>query len=66
LINSVYKAGKKAGAIGGKISGAGGGGFIVFVSDPDVRPRVMQKLFKSGAQVISFSFGEQGAECWRV
>ncbi len=66
LINSVYKAGKKAGAIGGKISGAGGGGFIVFVSDPDVRPRVMQKLFDSGAQVISFSFGEQGAECWRV
>src|SRR5262249_54813243 len=34
LIDSVYEAGKSAGALGGKLCGAGGGGFFLFVVPP--------------------------------
>jgi len=43
-IDEIYQAGLAAGAIGGKLLGAGGGGFMVFLVDPDSRERVRERL----------------------
>jgi len=43
-IDSIYQAGLDAGAIGGKILGAGSGGFILFFAQPEVHPIIREKL----------------------
>lgn len=45
-IDDIYQAGLDGGAIGGKLLGAGGGGFMVFLVDPGNRERVRQRLKK--------------------
>jgi len=45
-IDEIYEAGLAAGAIGGKLLGAGGGGFIVFFVEPQNRERVRERLSK--------------------
>ncbi|MBI3854235.1 MAG: kinase [Planctomycetes bacterium] len=45
-IDSIYEAGRSAGAIGGKILGAGGGGFLLFFARPEDHPRIRAKLDK--------------------
>lgn len=65
-IDAMYDTAISAGAWGGKISGAGGGGFMVFACDPDVRPSVMAALSARSIQLIPCGFSDQGAEAWRV
>ena len=43
-IDAIYEAGLAAGAIGGKLLGAGGGGFVAFFVDPEARQRVIDRL----------------------
>lgn len=43
-IDDIYETGVKAGALGGKLLGAGGGGFILFFAKPEVQPRVREAL----------------------
>jgi D-glycero-alpha-D-manno-heptose-7-phosphate kinase len=43
-IDQIYEAGREAGAIGGKLLGAGGGGFMVFVVEPEKREQVRERL----------------------
>jgi len=45
-IDEIYEAGVGAGALGGKICGAGGGGFIVFFVPPENQPKVLEALKK--------------------
>jgi D-glycero-alpha-D-manno-heptose-7-phosphate kinase len=45
-IDQIYKAAREAGAIGGKLLGAGGGGFMLFFVRPEDRPRVRERLNK--------------------
>jgi D-glycero-alpha-D-manno-heptose-7-phosphate kinase len=52
-IDDIYDAGRSAGAIGGKLLGAGGGGFIVFFVPPEKRKAVREKL----AKLIHVTFG---------
>src|SRR6185295_2298195 len=47
-IEEIYEAAKKAGATGGKISGAGGGGFMVFYCPGNTKYTVMEELRKFG------------------
>jgi D-glycero-alpha-D-manno-heptose-7-phosphate kinase len=43
-IDEIYEAGREAGAIGGKLLGAGGGGFMLFLVDPEKREQVRERL----------------------
>jgi len=43
-IDEIYEAGRAAGALGGKLLGAGGGGFMVFLVEPDRRETVRERL----------------------
>ncbi len=65
-IDEVYAAAMQAGARGGKISGAGGGGFMFFLTDPTRRFAVQDALRRNGAEVVNFSFVEEGMRAWSV
>lgn len=65
-LETIYETAKKAGAIGGKISGAGGGGFMMFYTEIDKRYAVIRALNNLGGSVINYQFTETGVERWTV
>ena len=65
-INELYDGAIEAGALGGKMSGAGGGGFMLFVCDPLHRYAVQEALLKAESQIVSLSFVEPGVRTWTV
>ena len=64
-IDSLYNAAISKGALGGKISGAGGGGFMYFICKYDKKVDVIQELKKRGAEVTDFMFEPHGVTTWR-
>jgi len=66
IIDRIYDEALKSGAIGGKISGAGGGGFMFFYTEFDKKVSVINRLKELGVQVLPFSFVEDGATAWEV
>lgn len=65
-IDEMYEEAKKAGAIGGKISGAGGGGFMMIYCRFDRRHKVAERLEQLGGKMIDFQFEEHGLQTWRM
>jgi D-glycero-alpha-D-manno-heptose-7-phosphate kinase len=65
-IEKLYAAARAAGAIGGKISGAGGGGFMMFVCAPEDRWGLLRALNAEGGRASAVKFTEQGCETWRA
>jgi len=65
-IEEVYNAAKKAGATGGKISGAGGGGFMIFYCPGNTRHAVIETLNTFGGEVKKYSFTKYGLTTWSV
>jgi len=63
-IEKAYEMAMKAGAVSGRISGAGGGGFIIFMADPIRKIEVIRALEGSGGRVFRFHFCEEGAQAW--
>ena len=58
-IDALYDRGMKAGALGGKLLGAGGGGFLVFYVEPDAQASVLKAM--DGLLHIPFRFENDGA-----
>jgi D-glycero-alpha-D-manno-heptose-7-phosphate kinase len=56
----------KAGAIAGKVSGAGGGGFIMFVVEPTKKMDVVSALKQLDGFVMPFQFTDGGAHGWKI
>lgn len=65
-IESIYDAAKAAGATGGKISGAGGGGFMIFYCPGNTRYAVINTLNNFGGEVKKYSFTKYGLTSWTV
>ena len=66
MIDSIYDTAMAAGAYAGKVSGAGGGGFMMFMVDPVRRLDVINALKKHEGQVVNFHFTKNGTQSWRV
>lgn len=56
----------QAGAKAGKVSGAGGGGFIMFVIEPTRKKEVEEALKKLDGFVMPFNFSDGGAHGWKI
>src|SRR5918998_1572371 len=65
-IDELYETARKHGALGGKISGAGGGGFMFFYCDFKSKHLVAEQLERLGAQVVEFDFDFGGLQTWEV
>jgi len=63
-IEEIYEAAKNAGAAGGKISGAGGGGFMIFYCPANSRYNVIETLNKFGGEVKPYQFTKSGLRTW--
>jgi len=66
LFEDVYNCALNAGAIGGKISGAGGGGYIFFYCPNDTRYNVIESLASFGGSVRRFEFTKKGLKTWKI
>ena len=66
VIDNIYETAIKAGASGGKISGAGGGGFFMFYCPSNKRYHAISALQKLGGEFRRFRFTNLGAESWIV
>jgi D-glycero-alpha-D-manno-heptose-7-phosphate kinase len=66
LIDSACEKAINAGAYSAKVSGAGGGGFIIFVVDPAKRSRVVNALNSLGGNVVNFHFVKNGVKGWKI
>jgi D-glycero-alpha-D-manno-heptose-7-phosphate kinase len=63
-IEELYALAFANGAVGGKVSGAGGGGFMMFIVPPHRRIDVIRALNASGADAGGVHFTSDGAESW--
>lgn len=66
LIDNVYDAAMAAGASGGKISGAGGGGFMFFYCPSTTRYRVIDALAAFGGKAKRYEFVNEGLKTWTM
>ena len=66
IIQEAFDAAMAAGAVAGKVSGAGGGGFIMLMVPPVRKMAVVRALEGLPGKVVPFQFTERGAHAWRV
>jgi D-glycero-alpha-D-manno-heptose-7-phosphate kinase len=60
FIDEIYETARKSGAVGGKILGAGGGGFMLLFADPALQPKIKSKLKK--LLYVPFKFENLGSQ----
>lgn len=61
-IDALYELAVRSGALGGKITGAGGGGFLLLFCEPQHQERVRQAMAAEGLKEMTFNFDFQGAQ----
>lgn len=61
-IDLLYEKACQAGALGGKITGAGGGGFLLLYCEPASQEAVRRTMLQEGVQEMAFAFDFQGAQ----
>lgn len=66
LMDEIYETAKAAGATGGKISGAGGGGFMIFYCPGTCKHAVISALEKYGGRHRRYQFVEHGLMTWSI
>lgn len=65
-IDQIYDAAIEAGALAGKVSGAGGGGFMLFFVPTERRMDVIRSLNQFEGQVSNCHFTKHGTQAWKV
>ena len=66
LIEEVHAIAEKAGMLAGKVSGAGGGGFIMMFVDPVRRMEVIRALEPTAGRISQCHFTEHGTQGWKI
>jgi len=62
LVDECYEAARKNGALGGKLIGAGGGGFLMFYCHNSDKPRLSEVMKKMGLRPMRFHFDFEGGK----
>ena len=62
LIDEMIKVTRRAGSTGAKVCGAGGGGCVVFLVEPDAKEKVAKVITETGAQVLDAKVAPQGVK----
>jgi D-glycero-alpha-D-manno-heptose-7-phosphate kinase len=65
-LDQIYEDAKSNGAIGGKLLGAGGGGFFLFYVPPFLKHQLISHFESSGIKTRPFRFEPQGLQAWTV
>lgn len=65
-IEELYATARRLGALGGKVTGAGGGGYMFFCCPFDRKHLIAEALEKQGARVVPFNFDGDGLRTWEV
>tara|TARA_Y100000768_G_C23716354_1_gene558208 strand:- start:322 stop:666 length:345 start_codon:yes stop_codon:yes gene_type:complete len=65
-IDNIYNSVIDSGALAGKISGAGGGGFMLFFVPPEKRMDVIRTLNKFDGEVSNCHFTKNGSQVWKI
>lgn len=66
VIEDMYEEARRLGVIGGKISGAGGGGFMFLYCPFDRKPAVSERMVQMGGQILPMAFEPDGVQAWPV
>lgn len=66
IIDNIYNIAMQNGATGGKISGAGGGGFMMFFCPDNARYNVINALKEFGGEFRRYNFTHKGISSWTV
>jgi len=65
-IDELYKVARENGAVGGKLLGAGGGGYLLLLCEFDKRHIIAQRLEQLGGKIVNFAFEFNGLQTWEV
>lgn len=65
-IDRIYDLAISNGAYSGKVSGAGGGGFMFFMVEPTKKLQLIKELNKQQGEVINFQFVKEGTKGWKI
>jgi D-glycero-alpha-D-manno-heptose-7-phosphate kinase len=65
-IDDLYRNARAAGAVGGKVTGAGGGGYLMLYCQDERKHEVAAKMRELGAEVNEFAFENSGLRTWRA
>jgi D-glycero-alpha-D-manno-heptose-7-phosphate kinase len=65
-IDTIFDAAIEAGALAGKVSGAGGGGFMWFFVPSEHRMDVIRSLSNFGGQISNCYFSKYGSQAWKL
>jgi D-glycero-alpha-D-manno-heptose-7-phosphate kinase len=66
FIDAAYEEARKQGALGGKVTGAGGGGYMLFYCPFQLKHRVANALIAMDSQVTEFEFTPNGLTTWSI
>ena len=65
-IDEMYAIARKKGALGGKLLGAGGGGYLLLFCEFDKKHLVAEALEKFGGKIVDFAFEDGGLQTWET
>ena len=65
-IDALYEAARARGALGGKILGAGGGGYLLLLCEFGRKHLIAAEMERMGAQAVDFHFVNHGLQTWEV
>jgi D-glycero-alpha-D-manno-heptose-7-phosphate kinase len=65
-LDTIYENALQHGAVGGKLLGAGGGGFFLFYVSPFRKHELIENLEAAGLKICPFRFEQEGLRTWSV